>query len=213
MLLTLSDILRFETGMLTIFSPPVAMSIYASTLHTIPASVRTQVTLRLFLGVALVLVGAAWTGQLLPNLLGITSPALSRTGGLVLLTWAIPMMLGLADNSERAKEAEAQPSESWQSMVAIPLVFPMSIGAAAISLVIATAGRFQTALDLSVLSLVLIGHAAFIAATYHFTKPLSARMGAMGMEITKRVSGIILTAISVQMFASALRELLPGLAG
>jgi small neutral amino acid transporter SnatA (MarC family) len=69
MLLTLSDILRFETGMLTIFSPPVAMSIYATTLDTIPSDARKQVTLRLFLGVALVLVGAAWAGQILLNLL------------------------------------------------------------------------------------------------------------------------------------------------
>jgi small neutral amino acid transporter SnatA (MarC family) len=87
----------------------------------------------------------------------------------------------------------------------------MSIGAAAISLVIATGARFRLPADLSVLSLLMVAHSAIIAATFYYTGPFSLRMGPMGMEMTKRVSGIILTAISVQMLATALRELLPGL--
>jgi multiple antibiotic resistance protein len=210
--LTLSDILRFEIGMLTIFSPPVAISIYATTLHVIPPLMRRTVALRLFIGIALTLVGSVWVGRAVLGLLGVTVPALTITGALVLLTWAIPMMLGLEDNSERAKEKDVPAPHHWQSMLPIPLLFPMSIGAAAISLVIATGARFDTPPDLAALSLVLVAHAGLIAATYLFTAPFSRRMGPMGMEITKRISGIVLTAISVQMLATALRELLPGLA-
>lgn len=212
LMLSLSDMLRFEIGMLTIFSPPVAMSIYASTLKVIPSMARKAVALRLFFGIALVLVGFVWVGQALLALLGVTVQALTLTGALVLLTWAIPMMLGHEDNSERAKEPEVPEVDGWQSMMPIPLIFPMSIGAAAISLVVATGARFRTPLDLTVLSLILVAHSGLIAATFYFTGPFSRRMGPMGMEMNKRVSGIILTAISVQMLATSLRELLPGLA-
>lgn len=134
------------------------------------------------------------------------------TGGLILILWSVPMMLGQSHLSERPRSTEPSNAADWRATVAVPLIFPMSIGGAAISLIIATTSRFHSMVDLLAISVVCIADAGLVALTYFFTHPLSLHIGPMGMALAKRVSGIVLTAIAVQMLAQGLRELLPGLA-
>lgn len=205
--------LTFATGLVTIFCPPAAISLYASHTDVFPREIQRKIALRLFSGVALVLLSFAWVGQLLLRILGITSVALSMTGGLILILWSVPMMLGRGLRlEERARSTEPGNAADWRATVAVPLIFPMSIGGAVISLIIATTSRFHTMADLLAISVFCIADAGLIALTYFFTHPLSLRIGPMAMELAKRVSGIVLTAIAVQMLAQGLRELLPGLA-
>lgn len=213
MTITITEMLTFATGLVTIFCPPAAISLYASHTDAFPREIQKKIALRLFSGVALVLVSFAWVGQLLLRILGITSVALSMTGGLVLILWSVPMMLGRGLRlEERPRNTEPSNAADWRATVAVPLIFPMSIGGAVISLIIATTSRFHSIGDLLAISVFCIADAGLIALTYFFTHPLSLRIGPMGMELAKRVSGIVLTAIAVQMLAQGLRELLPGLA-
>lgn len=212
MAISVTEVLTFATGMATIFCPPAAISLYAAHTDIYPREIQKRIAMRLFTGVAAVLVSFAWVGHFLLRVLGITSVALSMTGGLILILWSVPMMLGRDAPLDRSDGEQSSSVADWQTTVAVPLVFPMSIGGAAISLVIATTSRFHSIIDLLAISLVCVADAGLIALTYYFTHPLSLRIGTMGMGLTKRVSGIVLTAIAVQMLAQGLCELLPGLA-
>ena len=212
MAISFTEVLTFATGMVTIFCPPAAISLYTSHTEMFPRDIQKKIAMRLFFGISVVLVSFAWLGHFLLRILGITSVALSMTGGFILILWSVPMMLGSDSVPVRPESAESNTVVDWRMTVAVPLIFPMSIGGAVISLVIATTSRFHSIVDLLAISVVCIADAALIALTYYFTHPLSMRIGPMGMELTKRVSGIVLTAIAVQMLAQGLRELLPGLA-
>ncbi|MBK3844578.1 MarC family protein, partial [Paraburkholderia aspalathi] len=100
----------------------------------------------------------------------------------------------------------------WRSFIAVPLIFPLSIGSAVVSLVITTATRFHTVADLCTISIVCVLHAGVIGLTYVFSGTWCKRLGEIGMTLIERLSGIVLTAIAFQMLAQGIRELLPGLA-
>ena len=206
MTLSTPELLTFLTALVTVYCPPVAMSIYATVADRFPATEQGAIARRLFLRIALLLTALVWLGQGLLHVLGITTAALSITGGIVLILWSVPMMLG-SGQAERPA-LHAAPGTDWRAMLAVPLVFPMSIGGAAASLVIATAAQCRSWVDLAAVSLICVVHAGLIALTYRLSSPLSHRLGPLGMEMIRRVSGIVVTAVAVQMLAHAARDLL-----
>jgi len=115
-------------------------------------------------------------------------------------------------DTHKNAELAARLQTDWRSVIAIPLVFPFSVGGASVSFIIAMTGRYNTVPDILILSLACVAMAAFMALTFLISGPLSLRLGKVGMELTNRVAGILLTAIALQIVAQALRELFPGLA-
>ncbi|MCI0151866.1 antibiotic resistance protein MarC, partial [Paraburkholderia sediminicola] len=158
MTMTSSDILIFITGLLTLFCPPVAMPMYASVTGHFPDSMQRQIAWRLFAWIGALMVGAVWGGQFLLRMLGLTLGALTLTGGLVLCLWSIPMMRGTSNDERRGGTVKLEYAQ-WRSSIAVPLIFPLSIGSAVVSLVIATATRFHTVADLCVISMACVLHA------------------------------------------------------
>jgi multiple antibiotic resistance protein len=211
MTMTSSDVLLFITGLLTLFCPPVAMPMYASVTGHFPDSTQRQIALRLFVWIGALMVGAVWGGQFLLRMLGLTLGALTLTGGLVLCLWSIPMMRGTNNDERRGGTVKLEYAQ-WRSFIAVPLIFPLSIGSAVVSLVITTATRFHTVVDLCIISVVCVLHAGVIGLTYVFSGTWCKRLGEIGMTLVERLSGIVLTAIAFQMLAQGIRELLPGLA-
>jgi multiple antibiotic resistance protein len=211
--MTSRDVLLFLTGLLTLFCPPVAMPMYAAVTGHFPHATQRQIALRLFVWIAVLMVASVWAGQFLLRVLGLTLGALTLTGGLVLCLWSIPMMRGLHPVAD-ARTGAASPLDpaQWRAFIAVPLVFPLSIGSAVISLVITTASRFHRPADLCIISAACILHAALIALTYLWSGTWCGRIGETSRSILERLSGIVLTAIAFQMLAQGLRELLPGLA-
>jgi multiple antibiotic resistance protein len=204
-------VMGFVMALMTLFCPPVAMPMYASVTGHFPASIQRQVALRLFAWIGALMVGAAWGGQFVLRIFGLTLGALTLTGGLVLCLWSIPMMRG-AMGGDGHRQALRLEYAQWRSFIAVPLIFPLSIGSAVISLVISTATRFNTFGDLCLISVLCVLHAAAISLVYACSGLWCNRLGAASRIVVERLSGIVLTAIAFQMLAQGVRELLPGLA-
>ena len=153
------------------------------------------------------------------NLMGISSAALIMTGGFLLLITSLPMVLGresaLTVRIECAagEDGDAASRENVAHIAVVPLVFPLSIGGATIALIIGTAARFHSAIDLLFISLICILFAAMVGLTHFVAGAVARKVNRQRMEIIKRASGILLVAIAFQLLAQAVRDLLPGLAG
>lgn len=208
--MTATDIPLFVAGLLTLYCPPVAVPMYAAVTGHFPDATQRRIAARMFLWISASLVGVVWGGQFLLRMLGLTLGALTLTGGVVLCLWSIPMMRG-SNNSERNGGNAKLDHERWRTYVAVPLIFPLSIGSAVASLVITTATRFHTVSDLCMISVICVLHAGVISLTYRYSGRWCKRLGEIGMVLIERLSGIVLTAIAFQMVAQGLRELLPGL--
>ncbi len=103
--------------------------------------------------------------------------------------------------------------ENLAHIAVVPLVFPLSIGGATIALIIGTAARFHSPIDLLFISLVCILFAALVGLTHFVAGAVARKVDRHRMEIIKRASGILLAALAFQLLAQAVRDLLPGLAG
>ena len=199
----------FVTGLIVVFGPPANISVFAALTANYPRSVQRRMALRVALSYALSLIVIAWLGERILSLLGISVPALQAAGGLLLLITGFQMISGDTSNLT-AHSMRGAPGE-WRALAAVPFTFPLAVGGATISLVIATATAFDRIPDMLAITAAIVGVAVFVWLTYFFAPPLSRRLGVVGIDILTRVTGIIVLALGFSLVATGLIGLLPGL--
>ena len=213
--ITSKDLLALATGLLALYNPPLCAFLYAPITGHLPTQIRLWISVKMFSWIAAILVGAVWAGQVMLNAMGISSAALTMTGGFLLLITSLPMVLGREPDVVRVDRpaGDKGDEENWANIAVVPLVFPLSIGGAIIALIIGTAASFHSPVDLLLISLVCVLFAALVGLTHFVAGALARKVKRSRMEIIKRTSGILLTAIAFQLLAQAVRDLLPGLTG
>lgn len=163
------------------------------------------------MNVFLVLLVSGWGGQYFLTLLGITLPALTTTGGFILLITSMPM--AMQGNVPREKGVGFQePAETWKKILIVPLTFPLSMGAGMISYVIAYFAQAGNNFERGMLTGLLLLGCFLIGLTYIFAGPLTRRLGGQGMDMFVRIGGIILMSLAFMLLARGITELIPGLA-
>ena len=147
-------------------------------------------------------------GQIVLEAIGITLPAFRLAGGLVLLTLGLKMIFGGSD-SEKDGDVPPKPHAA-KDIVVFPLATPMLAGGGAITAIVvltdnhqysvfhqaATAGTLLLVMVLSYLTLLL-------------ASPIQRVIGETGTNVVGRIMGLILTALAMQTFLSALKGILP----
>lgn len=201
-----NELILFLMGLVSLFSPPSVIGPFAVLMHDRTVNMQRSIAVRLGCYIAVTLVVFAWAGQYLLTILGVTVPALTISGGIALLSSALPSMVGARATGGEADIPEPTPTDQ-HDIVAVPLVFPLSIGAGMVSLTITTASRFRTIPDLLGISMVCLLFAGIAGMTLYFARPLGRWLGACGLAVLSRISGVVLTAIAVQLIAKGIREL------
>ncbi len=206
----LQDYLRFTVTLVAVLDPFLAVPIFLSlTAGSDPAGRRrliNAVTLTVFL----VLAGAAVFGEPLLTLIGASLPGFQVGGGLVLLLMALAMLNAEAGKVRQNPEEEAELRAGDLSGV-VPLAIPLLAGPGAISTTI-LAAQSGGAAHLGALIGCLVFVCALLWSVLRVAGPIGARMGTTGLNIATRLLGLLLAAISIEMMALGLKELLPGLA-
>lgn len=150
-------------------------------------------------------------GEPLLLFLGIRLAAFSVAGGLLLLLLALSMVQARV-SPQRQTQDEAEEAEEKEAVGVVPLGVPLLAGPGAITHMIVAAGAtkgeilHQTALLIPVALVALSVWLAFRAAP-----AIARRLGKTGIHVVTRLMGLIIAAISVEMIASGLGKLFPGL--
>jgi multiple antibiotic resistance protein len=153
---------------------------------------------------SVILVIFAFVGRYLLMALGITSPAFSIAGGILLLLISIDMLFG---RTSRTKET---PEEGMEALLGndisvFPLAIPIVAGPGAIATVVLYMSQAGT--DFSKVVSVLLALAISLVAVY-----LSMRLSGLvllvlretGVHVVGRVMGILLAALAVQFILNGI---------
>jgi len=108
---------------------------------------------------------------------------------------------------EEDKEALYSPS-----VAVVPLAIPLLAGPGSMSTVILFSNQTEGAIDNLALLFICLLVALIIWGILHFAPQIGDRMSQTAMNVTTRIMGLILAAMSVEFVVGGLRNLLPGLA-
>ena len=212
----------FQIALFAILSPFAVIGPFSALTEGYSSRTRSKVAARVGYYSFLILIVVAWAGELVLKFLGISIQSLEAAGGLVLILSSLPMILkGEAPRKKVRSEDEVEITSSnnyeeiekgWENNVVSPLVFPLTIGAGSISLVITQVGQVAGIGDRLAVTVCLVIHGLIILATYLLAASLSVKLSEKGTAVVTRVGGIILLCLAFEIFCDGIRQLLPGLA-
>jgi multiple antibiotic resistance protein len=152
-----------------------------------------------------------FVGEPLLMFLGIRLAAFSVAGGLLLLLLALSMVQAHV-SPQRQTEDEAAEAEEKDSVGAVPLGVPLLAGPGAITHVIVASGAAQGNVmhqGMLLIPVALVALSVWLA--FRAAPVIARRLGRTGIHVVTRLMGLIIAAISIEMIASGLGTLFPGL--
>jgi len=173
-------------------------------------SERRRTASRAILGVMIACLIAIFAGQAILATFGLTIDDFRLAGGLIVLLIALAMLHGTASSQHQPGSGEAAASPP-ESVAVYPLTIPLLVGPGTISTLIVFA---HTAVLQGTTFGLAIGVVAIVAvlAMALWSAPLLGHYLSAGVSaVAKRLMGMILAAIAVEMIVTSLRVLLRGL--
>lgn len=204
-----SEHLLFFVTLFTLFSPPAAIAAFATITDRFPNDIQKKVAKRLARNYFVVMFVSLIVGEYILMALGISTAALMITGGLAVLIAGMPMMISgqklrMVNNED---EFQAVPRAEWESVVSVPMTFPMTVGGATIAIAISTASQTVAIMDYGILIFAVFLMALVVYLVTLTASALAKRLGG-SIDILTRASGIIIVAIAIQILAKGLSGLI-----
>lgn len=207
-----SESLKIFAGLFAVLNLFGAVPIYISMTEGRSAADQASIARTTSITVAIVLLIAAYTGELLLNFFGISIGSFRVGGGILVLMMALSMMQAKRSPVKQTPE-ERQEAEGRDEIAVVPIGIPVLAGPGAISTVIVYQSQISTATSYAILSGNIVLNAVITYIVLRLSVHLLRLLGRTGLNIMTRVMGLILAAIAVEFIAAGLRSVLPALAG
>ena len=148
---------------------------------------------------ALVIATFALFGQQILVYLGISVASLQIAGGLLLLVVALDLLRG---------EIESLSGDTRSNVAFVPLGTPLLAGPGAIAAIMVFMRQTDHSNQRLGVALGLLGVLAVLYLSLRFAGVLQRILRQAGIDLITRISGLLLTAIPVQLVVDAIRELM-----
>jgi len=142
---------------------------------------------------AIIMVGFLFVGEEILNLIGIDINSFAVAGSFIIFFLALEMILGISIFSNDAPETAS----------IVPLAFPMIAGAGTMTSLLSLRAEYQV---LNIIFAIII-NIIFVYIILKSSKYIQNFLGKSGINIIRKVFGIILLAIAVKLFTSNISQL------
>ena len=199
-----------------LYSPVAAVSSYLPVLAPFNPREQLRIAIGLFVNVAGITIVTVLLGEPLLHVLGLTTAALSATGGISLMIAAVPLMTGSADPPAEEPGVGGAPAggESpgsmvvpWRSVVFMPMTFPLTVGGATIGILVGFRAEVSGVFAIGALVVAAALYAAVTGVCVYISGHVQRRVSGKTRVLLDRVAGILLVAIASTLLASGFTRL------
>jgi multiple antibiotic resistance protein len=143
---------------------------------------------------AVIMISFLFVGEEILNLIGIDVNSFAVAGSFVILFMALEMILGITLYKDDISETAS----------IVPLAFPLIAGAGSMTSLLSLRAEYHV---LNIILAILI-NILFVYMVLKSSKYLSRILGRSGINIIRKVFGVILLAIAVKLFTSNIGQLI-----
>jgi multiple antibiotic resistance protein len=200
-------------ALFALYSPVTSLSAYLPIIRGYSHTQQIRLSFGLFVNVAGFVLVAIWVGEPLLELLGISTAALTATGGIAVIYASIPLMRGeggapAADDSDSSDNpGPAVKTGTLRSVLFTPITFPVTVGGTTFAFGMAASADVGNVEGRLLLSIAAVAHAAVTGLTLYASGHVERRISPQVGMILDRVTGILLTSIAVILLADGFTDL------
>ena len=204
-----NDYLRMFTGLIAIVGPMSTVPLFLSFTENVQSQ-RKRIARTSGIAVACILTVSVLGGAQILYTFNISIDGFRVAGGLLLMTIAFEMLQAKTTRVKHTPEEDQEAIDST-SVGVVPLALPLLAGPGAISTVILFAQQSDSLPHQGILIALCWSVAGLVWTCFHLAPQIGKRLSQTAMNISARVMGLILAAMSVEFIVGGLRNLLPGL--
>ncbi len=199
----LAVIINYFVSIFMLCSPLTAIPVFLDLTQGREQKRRSITGMKSGFYVALILIIITWSGESILDFLGIRLQAFQCAGGIVVFLLALSML-----NAQSSQIRQTDEEIKTKSGIAIvPLAMPIMAGPGAMSAVIVTASTYSSLSDRLILTACAAGIGAVVSLLFYFAVQIEKYLGNTGLNILTRVGGLILAALSIEIFAQGVQGL------
>ncbi len=196
-------------SLLAIMDPLGALPVFLAMTHDNSDQERKVIARRAVLASVLILVVFGVVGRRVFGVFGITMPAFSIAGGLILLRIAFNMLEARPRRTRRTPKEDEEAVQK-QDVAIIPLAMPLLAGPGTITGVMVLVAQSKSVGQLAAISAAVLLVSAVSLLVLRAASRVSGILGTTGLHVATRVMGLLLAAISVQFILNGVSSLLSG---
>ena len=182
--------------LLVIVDPPGTVPVFLGLTRGRSARARNRLAWQAAVVAFGVIVAFALFGRTILNYLGVGLPALEGAGGLLLLLVSLELLTGKSDEPTSAQRARA-------NVAFVPLGTPLLAGPGAIVATMLYVQRIHGAANVLALALAILAVTVAVWLAMRFSTLILRILTDNGVELLTRIAGLLLSAIAVQLVATA----------
>ncbi|MGH3367542.1 MAG: MarC family protein [Nocardioidaceae bacterium] len=184
-----------------IMDPPGTIPLFLSLTSGRTPAMRRRAAWQAVLVAFAVIVLFALFGRQILSYLQISLPALQAAGGLLLLLVALELLTGKAEEPTSAQDV---------NVALVPLGTPLLAGPGAIVATMVFVERIDDAAALTAVVCGVVGVHVVLWITMRYSVGILRLIRESGVTLVTRISGLLLSAIAVQLVADAVRAFIAG---
>jgi multiple antibiotic resistance protein len=205
------ELTKMLVALLVMIDPPGAAPMFLAITER-HAKHRTKIAFAGSLTAFTVLMASGFFGQHILDMFGISISSFRVIGGILFLAMAIDMLNARSSRAKKTPEEETE-AASRKEMSIVPIGIPLLAGPGAISSVLIYMSESENPQEKAAV-VGVIGIACTVTFVMLALAALIApRIGQTGINILKRLMGLVLGALAIEFIVGGLGEMLPGLAG
>jgi multiple antibiotic resistance protein len=200
-------------ALFAIMNPLVNLPIFLSLTEALTPAQQRRTALQVMLYTTVMCAVVAVAGQQILGFFGISVEDFRVAGGVVLGGIALHMLSGGGNPMHEGSAGEQAHQNELESVAFYPMTFPMLVGPGTITTLVVFLQQARGAAGYATYAAVLAATLLLLAVTFCFAGAIGKRMSATLPVIMSRLMGMILLAIAIDMLATGVKALLPGLGG
>lgn len=200
---------KFFVALFAIMNPMTTMPVYLALAGDIDPSQRRSVVWGMIITVSVGALVTALVGHWLLSVFGIDVNHFTLAGGLIVLAIAWSMLNGEEHSSNHGSQKEKQAYRPNSTIGVYPLGIPLSMGPGAMATILIFEQSAVASQHLIGYYIGLVAYLIFFSAVMLCAPRIGHFLSGSALSITKRIMGIILAAIAMEMVCGALAKIFP----
>ncbi|QCX40786.1 MarC family protein [Aureibaculum algae] len=140
-----------------------------------------------------IMIAFLFVGEEILKLIGVDVNSFAVAGAFVIFFLALEMVLGI----------ELYKHDAPETASVVPLAFPLIAGAGTMTTILSLSSEYQT---ISIVIAIII-NTIFVYIVLKLSKKIEGLLGKGGIDVIRKVFGVILLAIAVKLFAANIQGL------
>ncbi|MBX7042066.1 MAG: MarC family protein [Ignavibacteria bacterium] len=154
-----------------------------------------------------ILIFSFFLGRYVLTLFGISTGAFTLAGGIIIFLISLSMVLG--QSSKDSSQVTDDGTNPRDSFAIVPLAIPLLAGPGPISSMILYGGSVTNFEQLIVIPFIAAAVSFAVYLSFKAASPLEMKLKKTGVDVLTKVSGILISAIAVEMIHKGLLQLFP----